>query len=283
MSIDGIVPMTVEEFFAIPSGTHVFNNGADQCVALANLYEAGALQYPLPLGIESAFQWWTEFSSKPPLVENFVQIIEEPKRGDIFVGRYGPYQAENGHIGVVERDWNGTSFGTMENGYWSDGKSYIKRFDRSMEYILGFLRPKINANPLFEQEEHMIVIARTNSEGNMYIYNLGTDVVTHIADDYRLEVLRKSGMHQWDFAQEAEFQSFRGWYKDAFSNTTKDKPVIDISAIADAIIGHLGNINLNVDGLAQAIADKLNGHATGNHVTTKGEILTAIEQNYPES
>lgn len=235
MSIDGIVPMGVEEFFAIPSGTHVFNNGADQCVALANLYEAGALQYPLPSGIQSAFQWWTEFSSKPPLVDNFVQVIEGPKRGDIFVGRYGPYQAENGHIGVVERDWDGSTFGTMETGYWADGLSYVKRFDRTMAYILGFIRPKINIKPLLEQEENMIVIARTNAEGNMYVYNLGTDVVTHIKDDYRLEVLRKSGMHQWDFAQEAEFKTFREWYKDTFSNKSSSVPGVDTAAMSKAI------------------------------------------------
>ncbi|WP_172418266.1 CHAP domain-containing protein [Aurantimicrobium minutum] len=227
--------MSIEEFFSIPSGTNVFNNGADQCVALANLYEAGALQYPLPSGIQSAFQWWTEFSAKPPLVEFFIQVSENPKRGDIFVGRYGPYQAENGHIGVVERDWDGSTFGTMETGYWSEGKSYVKRLNRTMDYVLGFLRPKVNIFPTDEEEQNMIVIARTNAEGNMYVYNLGTDVVTHIPDDYRLGVLRKSGMHQWDFAQEAEFKSFREWYKDTFSNRSSSMSGIDTAAFSKAI------------------------------------------------
>lgn len=144
MSIDGIVYMTVDEFFAIPTGTHVYNNGADQCVALANLYDAGVLQYPLPSNIQSAFQWWTTFSYQPNLYEHFTQVADMPKRGDIFVGRYGPYQAENGHIGVVERDWDGGTFGTMENGYWSDGRSYVNRFNRNMDGILGFLRQNSN-------------------------------------------------------------------------------------------------------------------------------------------
>lgn len=149
--IRGIVPMTVDEFFSIPTGTHIYNYGNDQCVALANLYDAGTLKLPLPPGIQSAFQWWTTYSQKPELYENFTQISENPQRGDIFVSKGGIYDATHGHIGVVERSWNGSTFGTMENGYWN-GTSSMKRFSRNMSYILGFLRPN-NFTPPQPQPE----------------------------------------------------------------------------------------------------------------------------------
>lgn len=57
---------------------------------------------------------------------------------------------------------------------------------------------------------------------------------------------------------------------------------VDVKAIADAIKTSLGNMSLNVDALAKAIAEKLNNGTNIPDVTTKAEILSAIEANYPE-
>lgn len=146
-TINGIQPMTVDQFFAIPNGTQIFNYGNSQCVALANQYDEGALKNPLPKGIQSAHQWWTEFASKPELVASFIQVSSGPQRGDIFVGRGGSYDSTHGHIGVVERTWNGQTFGTMEQGVWSGYNGYVTRLNRNMANILGFLRPKENVAP----------------------------------------------------------------------------------------------------------------------------------------
>lgn len=57
---------------------------------------------------------------------------------------------------------------------------------------------------------------------------------------------------------------------------------VNESAIADSIASKLSSLNVNVDGLAQAIADKINGSTPAEVVTTKADILEAIEANYPE-
>lgn len=145
-TINGITPMTLEQFFAIPNGTKVFNYGNSQCVALANQYDEGVLQNPLPTGIQSAFQWWTQYGTQPNLNQQFVQVSSAPIKGDIFVGRGGSYDSTHGHIGVVARDWDGSTFGTMEQGVWSGYNGYVTRLNRNMANILGFLRPIENVN-----------------------------------------------------------------------------------------------------------------------------------------
>lgn len=62
---------------------------------------------------------------------------------------------------------------------------------------------------------------------------------------------------------------------------TPVKVTVDTKVISDAIKSALGNVNINVDALAQAIADKLNGATSMPDITTKAEILSAIEANYP--
>lgn len=61
----------------------------------------------------------------------------------------------------------------------------------------------------------------------------------------------------------------------AHANTVQSHPYMDV-------ISGLSSLNVNVDALAQAIADKINGGITGPDITTKAEILSAIEANYPE-
>lgn len=133
--------MTWAQFTAQPNGTRIYNYGYDQCVALANQYHEDVIGGSF-VGVSSAFQWWTNFGSYATLTANYTQVTSNPQAGDIFVARYGIYNAQHGHIGVVTRGWDGSTFGTMEQnaGTWL----YLGRYNRSMANVLGFLRPRNN-------------------------------------------------------------------------------------------------------------------------------------------
>jgi hypothetical protein len=87
--------------------------------------------------------------------------------GDIFVASAGLYDSSNGHIGVVIRAWNGSSFGTMEQ---NGGARYVARYDRSMANMDGFLRPinqgaiAASVTPVSSQGDHIA------AEGNDWTY-----------------------------------------------------------------------------------------------------------------
>jgi hypothetical protein len=134
---------TWAQFSSIPNGTQVLNHGWDQCVAVANKYHeevVGGSFVPVP----SAFMWWTNFSSYATLVNNYFQVApgDNPQAGDIFISRYGLYNAPHGHIGVVIRGWDGSTFGTLEQnaGTWR----YTGRYNRTKQNMLGYLRPRKN-------------------------------------------------------------------------------------------------------------------------------------------
>lgn len=57
---------------------------------------------------------------------------------------------------------------------------------------------------------------------------------------------------------------------------------VDTAALQATITDALKGFDVNVDGLAAAIATKLNTGTPGVDETTKAEILAAIEANYPE-
>lgn len=141
MTIYDCPPMSWNEFLSIPDGTTVFNHGASECVALANLYNEGVLGGGF-VAVGSAIQWWTNPNVAP--VHGFTQISSNPQVGDIFIGSYGVYDARFGHIGVVVRAWDGSTFGTMEQNVRGQ---FVSRHDRTMANIDGFLRP-INQAPL---------------------------------------------------------------------------------------------------------------------------------------
>lgn len=216
MEIIGIQPMTPEAFFAIPTGSHIYNYGNDQCVALANLYTEGVLQFPLPPGISSAYQWWTLYSSKPALYENFNQISANPVKGDIFVSKGGVYDSTHGHIGVVEREWDGSTFGTMENGYWN-GTSSMKRFNRNMGNVLGFLRPKNYVPPkppVIEGNKEMIVKVQC-VDGFSAIWNMNTNAYQHIDNDAEWKYWTDH-LEEYMFESEAHFNIIRNKYSKVF-------------------------------------------------------------------
>lgn len=211
--------MTLEEFFAIPTGAHIYNYGNDQCVALANLYTGGALQQPIPPGIQSAFQWWTTYAEKPALYDYFEQETSNPKRGDIFVSKGGVYDKIHGHIGVVERDWNGSTFGTMENGYWN-GVSAMKRFSRNMDNILGFLRPKslIPPKPPVNKKGKVAMIVKVQcADGWSAIWNMNTGEYQWI-DDVDEWKYWTEHLQEYMFRDMTHFVQIRDKYRKVFSD-----------------------------------------------------------------
>lgn len=136
--------MTWDEFIAIPNGQRVYNNGWDQCVALANLYNELVIGNAfVPVG--SAYQWYTAFDDYAQLRNCYVRLpaSANPMPGDIFVSRGGIYNSVDGHIGVVIRAWNGSTFGTKEQN--AENNRYVyQMYNRSKGNMLGYLRPKQN-------------------------------------------------------------------------------------------------------------------------------------------
>ena len=135
MSIDNCPAMSWAEFLAIPNGTTVFNHGASECVALANQYNEGVLGGGF-VQVGSALQWWT--NENVSAVHGFERIDSNPQVGDIFIASGDLYNLPFGHIGVVIRAWDGSTFGTMEQNVTGE---YVSRHDRTMANVDGFLRP----------------------------------------------------------------------------------------------------------------------------------------------
>ena len=134
MTIYDCQPMSWNDFINIPDGETVYNHGGSECVALANQYNEGVLQGGF-VQVRSALDWWT--NENVAAVHGFERITENPQVGDIFIGSYGNYDPYWGHIGVVVRAWDGSTFGTMEQNV---GGEWVSRHNRTMANIDGFLR-----------------------------------------------------------------------------------------------------------------------------------------------
>lgn len=143
-------------FQSIPTGTKIKNHGYDQCVALANHYWENTLGLPLPIGIGSAYQWWTTRYSQPNLTRN-ATFSDKPVAGALFVARYGRYNAPDGHIGVVTSVNGDGTFNTMEQN--AENNRYVARYTRGMANILGFIIP--NNNPATPVATQPAAYART--------------------------------------------------------------------------------------------------------------------------
>lgn len=136
MTIFNSPPMSWDEFVNIPDGTTVFNHGASECVALANQYTEGVL------GVGFVNVAWARHWIENPNVQSvhgfFFVSVTDARPGDIFVGVGGPYDDYFGHIGVITRAWDGSTFGTMEQNVRGQ---YVSRHNRGAGNILGILRP----------------------------------------------------------------------------------------------------------------------------------------------
>ena len=135
MTIYDCPAMSWNDFVNIPDGETVFNHGASECVALANLYNEGVLQGGF-VQVGAAVDWW--YNTNVAAVHGFDRVSDNPQVGDIFIGSYGAYNSTFGHIGVVVRAWDGSTFGTMEQNVYGE---FVSRHNRPMDNIDGFLRP----------------------------------------------------------------------------------------------------------------------------------------------
>lgn len=143
-TIRNFPPMTWTQFRAIKNGTRIVNYGYDQCVAVANLYHASVLKLPLPVNIESAYQWWTTFNRQPNLYNNYSKS-ERPVAGAIIVSRGGMYNSIDGHIGVVTHVNDDGTFNTLEQN--AKAERYAHHYRRTKTAgVYGFLVPKNNPN-----------------------------------------------------------------------------------------------------------------------------------------
>lgn len=262
MELINIPHLTVEEFFAIPNGTYVYNNGADQCVALANQYHQGSLNGSF-VPVDSAFQWWDDFDSLPQLYNVYNKLNDNPQKGDIFVARYGKYDAPNGHIGVVNNDWDGSYFGTMEQNAGSGLARWTYRYNRDNANILGFLRPKTSPQPApMSKEKQMYIIQDTG--GTAWLVQ--EDSIQGISDPARRDLLArmiKSNPDSPDMFSPGQVDILREYCQ-------PQQVKVDTSGLT-----------VNVDAIVQAIVDKIGGGSVSG-VTSKADILSSIEANYPE-
>jgi hypothetical protein len=166
MAINGTPAMSWGDFLNIPDGTQVLNHSWDQCVALVNLYNEGVLgggfvQTPNAIG------WWD--NKNVANVHGFERVASNPQVGDIGIASFGLYDSVNGHIFVVTRAWDGTTFGTMEQ---NGGARYVARYNRTMANVDGFLRP-INQSAITSAPAAAPVSSRGDrvaAEGNDWTY-----------------------------------------------------------------------------------------------------------------
>lgn len=158
MTIYDCPAMTWSEFLNIPNGETVFNHGASECVALANQYNEGVLGGGF-VAVSSALQWWT--NGNVAAVHGFDRITSAPQVGDIFIASGDLYDNYFGHIGVVVRAWDGSTFGTMEQNVYGE---FVSRHDRTMANVDGFLRP-INQSPLTPPAPSLLGNQRQAGEG----------------------------------------------------------------------------------------------------------------------
>lgn len=147
-------------------------------------------------------------------------------------------------------------WGVMVGGQWVDPAS---------------LNPQTFGQPPAPQQEEIEMYSKVNfSNGAQYLWNMATGELRHIdsaPDNQRIS----ETMRVYGFVDETDFRNFANKYPFKFTAQ------VDTASIAAAI---KDSLQINIDGLAQAIADKIDCNG-GSDVTTKAEILEAIEANYP--
>lgn len=153
-------PLTWDQFRTIPNGTQILNHYADECVALANLFQEGVLRRPF-VAINSAYQWWTLYHALPALHNTYRQS-QTPIAGGVIVSRGGIYNSKDGHIGVILEVYGDGTFLTLEQNAGHGAQRYVYRYRRDMRNVLGILHP-IN-NPATQEEDDMYSDADRNRD-----------------------------------------------------------------------------------------------------------------------
>jgi hypothetical protein len=143
------------------------------------------------------------------------------------------------------------------------------------EDINGLRVASFDGTPSQEEDDGMIFVARMDDTGSAYLWNTATGEYQPIPALDQYQVLVK-GFKIFPFVNMFQFETMRGWYGEVMKIPTTDLATVDV----------------NVDGIAQAVADKIDCTCDCgcgipipepvDDVTTKADILEAIETNYPE-
>jgi len=130
------------------------------------------------------------------------------------------------------------------------------------------LNPKMfdnSGDKIDDEDDEMIFVARMSDTGSAYLWNTATGGVQPIPALDQYEVLVR-GFKVFAFNDWGQFETMRGWYGEGMKIPTTD----------------LSNVQINVDAIAQAIADKIQCGSGTPCVTTKADIIDSITANYPE-
>jgi hypothetical protein len=157
-------------------------------------------------------------------------------------------------------------------------RAYNLTYEGWSEDLNGLQTVSFTSQPIPTGDDDMY--AKVNIDtGIAYLWNMASGVHSHIAEmpDY---VQIDSNLKTWKFATEADFANFKARFATVLPLT------VDANAIATAVVAQLGNVQIDVDALATAIADKIDccnpSPTPAPDVTTKAEIIASIEANYPE-
>lgn len=150
--------ITWPQFAATPAGTRIFNNGFDQCVAVANRQNEEVLGLPF-VPVDSAFQWWSLRHVIGTLANNYTPSAT-PAPGAIVVWAGAGWNAQHGHIGSVLEVLPNGEFITLEQNAGPKARfTYQHRRSVRDAGLQGFLIPKSNpalpgpVEPLTSPEE----------------------------------------------------------------------------------------------------------------------------------
>jgi hypothetical protein len=149
------------------------------------------------------------------------------------------------------------------------------------EDINGLRVAEFTATPLLG-DENMYAVAQY-ADGWAGFWNMATGQTGHIDTVEEWQRITP-GMKVYQFADAAAFDAWKRKYGNVLPLN------VDADAIAKAVVAELGNTEVNVDAIAQAVADKIDCSCDcgcgipvpEDDGTTKADILEAIETNYPE-
>lgn len=207
---------------------------------------------------------WHKFATSG-LDQYFTQVAaDQPAQpGDVAIWEYGSSPATpNSHIAVVVED-RGSSLYLMTQNPGASRYGTITKTG-----VLGYLRPRTFTKK--GNAEMATLYYTTDAQGPLYA--LAGDGVGQAAwletRDVDLASALAGAKHVNQTAVYLTPASFNDWAAKYRSKASVD----------------FGNVNINVDAIAQAIANALGNIGGGSvpDVTTKAEIIDAITTNYPE-
>lgn len=208
-----------------------------------------------------ACEVWHQFDSSP-LSQWFTREQGEGQPGDVAFWEWGSPVGPNSHVAVVVEDRGSSVYCMTQN----PGAS--KYANLSKTGILGWLRPISKPQPTSGDEQDMRIIRADNGR------------VALIGEFYSRELYPGPEIEWTAGVHTKTFGEVVGLVNDEFNSLLIDAANRRAELI-NSISASAKPINVDLDKLAQAIADKIN-NGTGPDVTTKTEILEAITANYPE-